>query len=89
MAIRDRIARLERGLDPPPAINPPRVEILVNVNNPDEQERERGADGIPTLSEDEAAWVKEGNTHCFIFSEPPIHVSFSPNGRGGIKPRAR
>ena len=89
MAIRDRIARLERGLGPPPAINPPRVEILVNVHSPDEPERERDADGAPILSDDEAADVTAGNTHCFIFSEPPIHVSFSPNGRGGIKPRAR
>jgi hypothetical protein len=61
----------------------------VNVHSPDEPEPERNADGIPILTDDEAADVMAGNTHCFIFSVPPRQVSFSPDGRGGIAVNTR
>ena len=79
-----RIARLEHEVNPPPAINPPRVDITVNVQPPSEPTRERGGDGAPTLTADERAAVEAGDTLCFVYIDEPRHVSFNPDGRGGI-----
>lgn len=89
MLIKNRLARLEHAVYPPRE-NEQRTEILVNVSPPcpdPSAEHPRGADGIPKLSDAEIADIKAGGTTCFIFSEPPRHVSFRPDGRGGIDVR--
>ena len=89
MGINERIARLEREANPRRE-NERRTEILVNVSPPccdPTADHPRDADGIPKLSDAEIADIKAGGTTCFIFSEPPRHVSFRPDGRGGIDVR--
>ena len=61
-----------------------RPDITANVTPPTEHKRERDSNGLPTLTADEAADVRAGNTLCFLFDTEPRQVSFKPDGSGGI-----